>query len=235
MIWLWLISFSAGLLGLPASGATVSGRVQILPAAKSKSVPTHDAGVVVWLENPSLPVPAPASARMMQRRKVFQPHVLAIPVGSTVEFPNFDPIFHNAFSNGGGDAFDVGLYPPGGTRKVVFRQPGIVRVFCNIHQSMSAVIVVERTPYMAVSDAAGSFSLPNVGPGDYTLRVFYERATGKTLDALSREVRVGAEPVTLPPLAVSEAGYIPVPHKNKHGEDYPPEPPDAPAYGSAGR
>ena len=70
---------------------------------------------------------------MVQKDKTFTPHVLAIPVGATVEFPNFDPIFHNAFSNYDGKTFDLGLYAPGTSKSVVFSRPGIVRVFCNIH------------------------------------------------------------------------------------------------------
>jgi hypothetical protein len=167
---------------------------------------------------------------MEQRDKRFEPHVLAIQEGTTVDFPNFDPIFHNAFSNFSGQPFDVGLYPPGTTRKVKFRREGVVRVFCNIHPTMSAVIVVLNTPYSAVSLANGKFTIDSVPDGDYRLSVFHERSTADTLKALSRTVRVIADSVTLPEIAVSEVGYLEVPHKNKYGKDYPAVIEDTPVY-----
>src|SRR5204863_367127 len=104
-------------------------------------------GVVVWLDPQVAMPPAPGQARMLQKDKTFIPHVLPITVGTTVDFPNADPIFHNAFSNYNGQLFDIGLYAPGSSRSVRFKSAGIVRVFCNIHANMSAVIVVLATPY----------------------------------------------------------------------------------------
>jgi hypothetical protein len=167
---------------------------------------------------------------MVQQRKQFVPHLLAIPVGTTVEFPNLDPIFHNAFSNIDGQPFDVGLYPPGSARRVLFRRPGVVRIFCNIHQSMSAVIVVAPTQWFAVSDKNGSFSLAGVEPGKYSLRFFYERATQQTLDALARKIEIPAGAMTLPMIQVSQTGYIEMPHHNKYGQDYGPVPEDGTSY-----
>ena len=116
---------------------------------------------------------------MIQKDKTFTPHVLAIPVGATVDFPNFDPIFHNAFSNYDGKTFDLGLYPPGTSRSVVFSRPGIVRVFCNIHATMSAVIAVLDTPYFDV-DARRTAALRSrrSRPGEYRLRLFHETRHG---------------------------------------------------------
>ena len=203
--------------------ATISGKVS-LNASKDKRVrAARDfSGVVVWLEPPNggRPDLRSRSASMLQKDKTFTPHVLAIPVGSTVEFPNYDPIYHNAFSNYNGQVFDVGLYPPGTTRVVRFRREGIVRVFCNIHPTMSAVIAVLRTPWFAVSERDGTFRIPDVPPGEYTLKMFHERATEATLESLERKVSISAD-MALPDIAISEAGYIPVPHKNKYGRDYP--------------
>ena len=84
----------------------------------------------------------PAHATMLQKGKMFTPHILPVMAGTTVDFPNFDPIFHNAFSSYNGQIFDVGLYPPGTSRSVRFTRPGVVRVFCNIHPTMSAIILV---------------------------------------------------------------------------------------------
>ena len=189
------------------------------------------AGVVVSLW-PAAGVPpgAPGRARMVQKNKAFTPHVLAVQVGSAVEFPNYDPIFHNAFSNYDGQVFDVGLYPPGTTRTVVFRRAGVVRVFCNIHSAMSAVIVVLPTPYFAATGSDGRFEIPGVPPGAYTLHVFHERATPATLAALERRIEVAGGPVAVGRIAISETGYLPIPHRNKYGRDYPPEPGDGSTY-----
>jgi hypothetical protein len=169
---------------------------------------------------------------MEQRGKRFIPHVLAIQSGEAVEFPNFDPIFHNAFSNFSGQIFDLGLYAPGTTRKITFTRTGIVRVFCNIHPAMSAVIVVVRHPWFAVSGASGAFSIGDVPPGEYVVHVFHERATEQTLNALQRKIAVTVEAATVPPLAISETGYLEAPHKNKYGHDYPPLTDDEAGYGS---
>ncbi len=167
---------------------------------------------------------------MEQRGKRFLPHVVAIPVGAAVRFPNFDPVFHNVFSNFSGQVFDLGLYPPGSSRTVTFKRPGVVHVFCNIHPAMSAVIVVTRSPFLAVSDASGEFSIGCVPPGDYRLHVFHERAVEGTLAALERRLTVPPQGLELPPLAISETGYVEAPHKNKYGHDYPPVADDAKPY-----
>jgi plastocyanin len=210
---------------LPLTAATVSGRVELRDSKDAMVSKKGDySGVVVWLEGANgepLPVPSGAKARMIQKDKAFTPHILAIPVGATVDFPNFDPIFHNAFSNYDGRPFDVGLYPPGSSRSVRFDRPGIVRVFCNIHASMSAVIAVLATPYFDNSKKDGSFEIRDVPPGEYRLNVFHERATAATLNALGRRITVGTGgPLVLPPIAVSESGYLVVPHANKYGHEY---------------
>jgi plastocyanin len=229
MIWLWAIFFS----GLPLWPATVSGRVELRdsrdPAVRKR---LDYAGVVISLK----PVEGSPSVRpgervtMRQKDKTFSPHVLAIPAGTSVEFPNADPIFHNAFSSYNGQIFDVGLYPPGSTRSVRFTREGVVRVFCNIHSSMSAVIVVLGTPFFAVTGRDGSFRVDSVPPGEYKLSVFHERATEAALKGLER--RITAEPgeTTLTPLTISEAGFLPIPHKNKYGQGYPPEPDENSVY-----
>jgi len=206
--------------------ATVSGKVE-LAFSQDPNVRKHldYSGVVLWLEPVAGAVAMPAASRhaeMLQKNKTFSPHVLAISVGTTVDFPNRDFIFHNAFSNYNGEAFDIGLYPPRTTKSTVFSRAGVVRVFCNIHPTMSAVIVVLKSPYFSVSDRNGAVQISGVPPGSYRLHVFHERATEQTLEALSRIVEVSSDGLQLPAISVSESGYLQLPHKNKFGKDYPP-------------
>ena len=218
--------------------ATVSGRVAITDSRDTAVQKRHDyGGVVLWLEPIGHPAPStddPKRAQMIQKEKRFQPHVLAIEVGGTVDFPNLDPIFHNAFSNFSGQPFDVSLYPPGTTRSVTFTRPGIVRVFCNIHSTMSAIICVLSTPWFAVTPQSGAFRIAGVPPGDYQLRVFQEHALPEHLKSIERRISVGEGDLELPPISISEAGYIPAPHLNKYGLEYPPLPVDG-AYPGAPR
>ena len=214
-------------IALPLAAATVSGHITLAdsrdPAVRKKM---DYSGVVVSLQHLNGVVPLRAAnrrARIVQKNKTFTPHILAIQTGTIIDFPNFDPIFHNAFSSYDGQIFDVGLYPPGNTKSVLFTRPGVVRIFCNIHAAMSAVVVVLTTPYFDETDARGYFEMPKVPPGEYELHVFHERATQTTLAALSRRVVVADAPVTLPLVSISESGYLPIPHKNKYGRDYPEE------------
>jgi plastocyanin len=214
-------------------GGSVTGAVQLTGSSGSAVHKNEDfSGVVIWLEAPGkslAPIPS-EHVRMIQKDKRFSPHVLAVGVGSTVDFPNLDPIFHNAFSNFDGQIFDLTLYPPGTSRSVHFKHPGVVRIFCNIHPTMSAIIVVLDSPYFATTGKDGHFTLPDVPAGQYRLHVLHERATPEALAALSRSVTIPASDLTLPLITISEAGYLPVPHKNKYGRDYPPVPDDRPGY-----
>jgi len=228
------IFFSAILTGGVLFAGTVSGRVELRdsrdPLVRKKS---DYSGVVIWLESTGGAAPARMEtrhAKMIQKDKTFSPHVLVVTVGTVVDFPNLDPIFHNAFSNYNGQLFDVGLYPPGGSRKVHFTRPGVVRIFCNIHSSMSSIILVLKTPYFAATKRDGSFEIADVPPGQYTVHVFHERATAPTLAALSSRVTVTDEPLTLPAMSISESGYLPIPHKNKYGRDYSPATDDVNLY-----
>jgi plastocyanin len=237
MTWRWLIIFSltvllaALLAGTPAGSAGgVSGAVEITNSRDPSVRRAKDySGVVIWLD----PVErgggahaAPKRVKMIQRDRHFTPHVVAVSVGSTVDFPNLDPIFHNAFSNFSGQPFDIGLYAPGTSKSEVFRHPGIVRVFCNIHPTMSAIIAVVATPWYVATDATGKFNLPTVPPGDYQLRIFYERALPENLRFLERRITVPESGLQLPLISISETGYIPTPHLNKYGKPYPPVPND---------
>jgi plastocyanin len=231
MTWLWRICFSGTALGLaltPGAAATLTGAVTLAPADDKGGRKIRDhSGVVVWLEpkDPAdLPRPTggPKRAVMEQRDKTFLPHVLAVEVGTTVDLPNFDPIFHNAFSNYDGQVFDLHLYAPQTTRKVLFRRPGMVRVFCNIHSTMSAVIAVLPTPYFAVTGADGKFEI-QAPPGAYRFQVWHERSQTEALTRLERQITLPAGGLTMAAIRVPDEGFLAVPHKNKYGRDYPPQ------------
>ncbi len=226
MTWRSAICFSALVAWTGAGEAgVVTANVRLVNSREAAVRRQADySGVVLWLEPAGRALaPAPALAAMVLKDTTFRPHVLVVGTASPVEFPNLDPIFHNAFSNFNGQVFDIGLYPPGKSRSIQFRRPGVVRVFCNIHPAMSAVIVVVDTPYAGVSDAGGRIRIAGVEAGTYHLRVFHERATPETLDALGRTVEAGAGETALGQLTISESGYLPLPHKNKYGRNYPPE------------
>lgn len=227
MTWLWVI-FSSLLLGLPVAAASISGVVRLADSLDPAVRKRQDySGVVVWMQprrpgHEDFTAVRLKPARMEQKGKRFVPHILAIPVGTGVNFPNLDPIFHSAFSNFSGQTFDLGLYAPGTSRTITFTRAGIVRIFCNIHPAMSAVIVVLKYPWFSVTDPSGNFAIPNVPDGEYQLHVYHERATHATLEALARKVMVAEHDLELPPVTISETGYLEQPHKNKYGKDYPP-------------
>jgi len=238
MIWRLLICFSAAAAAV-ASGQEVAGRILLADSKDEQVVRRKDhSGVVVWLApSRSVPVPAPPDkpAVMAQKNKTFQPHVLAIQVGTAVDFPNYDPIFHNAFSTYDGRVFDLGLYRPGTSRRVLFDRPGIVRVFCNIHEAMSAIIAVLPGPWFCVTPRSGDIRIPAVPEGEYTVHFFHERALPEVLARLSRKIVVGPKGESLGAITISEAGYLPMPRKNKYGLDYVPDLQDRRGYPSPGR
>jgi len=226
----WLVAFL--LFGAVAHGASIGGSVMLRDSRLDSVNKRRDfSGVVISAERVNVPPPAPPAAHvvMLQKNKMFTPHILPIVTGTTVDFPNADPIFHNAFSSYNGQVFDVGLYPPGTSRSVRFSRPGVVRVFCNIHPAMSSIILVLNTQYFATTGKDGTFDL-NVPPGEYDLRVFHERSTEQTLSLLSRRVVVTEAGLKLPQIEVSEAGYLLASHKNKYGKDYPPPHDDQTVY-----
>ena len=124
---------------------------------------------VVWLDAPGLPVSEATSKTIINQNYLsFSPEVLVVRVGTTVDFPNNDRVFHNVFSFKNGKRFDLGLYPVGSRRRVTFDRPGLSRIFCNIHPNMAAYVVAVDTPYFAVSDDTGAFTIGSVPPGGYT-------------------------------------------------------------------
>jgi plastocyanin len=134
---------------------------------------------VVWLEAAAASGHEMRKAVLDQQNLAFSPHVLAVRVGTTVEFPNRDRVFHNVFSFHDGKRFDLGMYPVGTVRNVTFAQPGLSRIFCNIHPNMAAYVLAVDSGYFAVSDSSGRFLIAAVPAGTYTYHAW--RPGGTTL------------------------------------------------------
>ncbi len=203
---------------------------------KSGKEKTDASNVVVWLM-PLEPKAAGAAEaakqkkwQLVQHNKSFQPHVLVVPVGAVVDFPNHDPFFHNVFSLFDGKRFDLGLYEAGATNSARFDRVGVSFLFCNIHPEMSAVVVAVDTNYFGISDRAGNISIPDVPEGKYELHVWYERSLLEDLKGLTRRVNVTAGGTDLGTIGVPENASFTAAHKNKYGQDYT-TPPAGPGYG----
>jgi plastocyanin len=205
-----LFAFIVG-TSLSAPGAEVAGRVVALGRPSTARVTT-----IVYLESLDGRTPVrPGHYQLTQKNKSFVPNVLAIPAGSTVDFPNQDPIFHNVFTRSSPAPFDLGLYRAGASKSRVFPQPAIYRVFCNIHSEMTAVILVVPTSYIAQTDASGAYHL-DVPPGKYRVTAWSERS-----QSVSTEITVATAAVSAPQLTLDESHYVAVPHLNKFGLPYP--------------
>ena len=185
--------------GRPAAQqrASVRGRVEIgvpvhtrrpasayatraLPATPL-APPSELRNVVVYLKDAPARPPAPTHAEIRQQNETFVPHVVAIPVGSIVDFPNDDPIYHNVFSLSKAKAFNLGRYPKGESRPVKFDKAGVVKVFCDIHSHMSATVIVFNHPWYAIPDENGRFDLADVPPGDHLITAWHERLGDTTM------------------------------------------------------
>ena len=198
----------------PAAAAELLGRVRLLQ--DGKPVARADfGGAVVWLTPRSATAPKPPAAplSMATKGKEFSPHVLVVPAGARVRFPNLDPILHNVFSVSGKNSFDVGLYGRGEGEEVVLGHPGVVRVFCNVHHSMVGYLVVVETAHHAVPAADGGFRFVGVPAGPATLAVWHERA-----EPVLREVTLPASGELTIDLELSRP-RVPQ-HLNKFGKPY---------------
>lgn len=207
----------------PFQRARLTARVELLNAkVKARNGKPDASGVVVWLEAPGLTARAnPPRQKMNQQGKRFTPHVMVVEKGTEIDFPNSDPFFHNVFSLFNGKRFDLGLYASGESRPVVFNRVGISYIFCNIHPLMSAIVVSVDSPYHAISDQEGRLTINDVPEGRYQLKVWHERTTPQELAAQTKTITVNSSgAVDLGVIRLNEAGYIPQPHPNKHGQPY---------------
>lgn len=140
----------------------------------------HD--FIVYIDQPMAEKPVPPAAPLqvvVQKDAQFSPHVLPIVVGTTVEWPNHDEIYHNAFSMSETKPFDLGLYKDK-TKSVTFDKPGRVDVFCSIHTTMNCIILVLENPFYAATDARGRYTIANVPAGTYKLKAWHERLPAQT-------------------------------------------------------
>jgi plastocyanin len=164
------------------------------------------------------------TARLVQRNKTFAPHFLIVAVGTTVEFPNQDPFFHNIFSLYDGRRFDLGLYEAGTMRTIRFDRPGVSYLFCNIHAEMSAVVLSVDTSYFALSDQGGKVIIRHVPDGRYQLSVWYERSSPAELNEHRRVVTISDSSRNLGLISLVEIPNFTLAHKNKYGLNYVPPP-----------
>ncbi|MDJ0656292.1 MAG: plastocyanin/azurin family copper-binding protein [Xanthomonadales bacterium] len=178
--------------------------------------PAQPSEVVVYFRPDQAVTPQPPTEALVMRtrNKRFEPSVLAVPAGATVRFPNTDPILHNVFSVSKSNAFDMGLYGKGEGKSWTFTNPGLVRVYCNVHQSMVGHVLVLDTPFFSRLDASGQFQLQDIPDGPGRLYVWHERAR-----PLTRSLELPREGQAMELELVLNQRTVPK-HKNKFGKSY---------------
>lgn len=196
-----------------AQGA-VSGRVSIQekPGETTKDL---DNTVIYLAPKSGAARFAEMKAQMTLDGRQFSPRVRVVTAGSSVEYPNHDPFSHNVFSTAAGAAFDLGVYGGGTTKSTQFKKPGAYPVYCNIHEKMTAYVVVVSTPHFTQAGADGRWSLAKVPAGKYELHVWHERAP-----EVVKEVEVAAAGLAGLDQKLDATGYKQVAHKDKFGKDY---------------
>ena len=209
-----------GLMFLPAflPAATVNGHIAFV-SRRGQSPLANE--TLVWLEPMSGRAPRKTSGhfQLLTRGKMLVPHVLAVPVGSTVDFPNDDPISHNLFSLSSPNGFDLGLYRKGSGKSHTFDSPGVVNVYCNVHPSMSAVIHVMASSYYGFADATGAFALSDVPAGKYRLVAWNEQG-GRSESSI--EVGSSGRVEGNVAITLDSRNYRVAQHTNKDGKAYQP-------------
>lgn len=195
-----------------------------LLAPDRKRVPAT--GVVLWIsEMPAEKAAAAAHPKVASKSKRFDPRLTVVPAGTTVDFPNLDPIFHNVFSLSEKNRFDLGLYRNGAFRSMTFDTPGLVRIYCNIHPQMAAYIMVVDGRFWTQTGPDGSATLAAVPQGRHALRAWDEKG-GEWAGAVDV---VSGKPSSVA-IVLDGSSWKETPHKNKYGKDYPPPDDDENRY-----
>jgi len=202
----------------PGPPGRVAGRIVILEKDNKPSPDLSDA--VLYLEAPASVTTAakPVTVEIAITDKTYAPHVVVIPVGSTVRFPNHDPFNHNVFSVSEPNSFDLGLYGRGEAKGYMFTHAGLVRVYCNVHPRMVAYVLVMENRYYAQPGNDGTFAIDNVPSGRYRLHVWHERIPSEVIKDVSPD---GAGREAELQIALNARGYKWEPHRNKYGRNYP--------------
>jgi len=199
----------------PAQGNAITGTVDVVTV--SGKARADRSGVLVFLEGvrttPDRLLPWRAH-RISQRDATFEPRVLPVLRGESVEFPNDDFIFHNVFSLSETQPFDLGAYGPGKSKSVVFSRSGLVRVYCNIHPQMLSTIVVLENPFFALTDAEGRFVITGVPDGKVEVRAWHEYGGDHR-----ESVALAGSAVVQLQLRIQE-DKVTVEHRNKFGLPY---------------
>jgi plastocyanin len=212
----WALPLAFLLAAPPVLAGTISVLVEMSEKGGGKATDLSDVVVYVEGARARLRTPAPAKPAIVMKGKAFNPRVVVVPVGGTVDFPNEDPIFHNVFSVSGENRFDLQLYKRPKSGAQTFRHPGVVRVYCNIHPQMSAVVLVRDNPFFAKAAPDGSFTIEGVPAGRYKLTAWHDKA-----GATSQDIVVPAQgPLAAGTMALDASAFKQVPHKNKYGKDY---------------
>ena len=186
-------------IDIPPGGRRPSSAYPSRAVAQAQLAPPSEVeNVVVFLKDaPARPVP-PRRAAIRQRGETFVPRVIAVPVGSTVDFPNDDPIYHNVFSLSRARTFNLGRFPRGESRAVKFDKAGIVKVFCDIHSHMAASVVVFNHPWFTVPDAEGNFEIGDLPPGNQQITAWHERLGDTTIRVRTEGGRAASVEFVLP-------------------------------------
>jgi plastocyanin len=200
----------------PVPTGSVSGRVSLTKNGESQQDASR---VVVWIEGAHREGEHSSRQSMKSERKRFTPRVVVVSVDGSVDFPNVDPIYHNVFSVSGANRFDLGLYRAGASKDKKFEQPGLVRVYCNIHPQMIGFVLVVDSDFSTVTAPDGSFRFDGVPLGPHKLKVWHEEGGDPVETPIV--VRARADTPASPRLDIT--GFRPQPHKNKYGKDYPPQ------------
>ena len=213
---LLLLASVIALVSGEISAATINGKVMFLTKRGQRPVVNE---TLVWLDTVGRAPKKPAAQfTMTTRSKTFLPHVMAVPAGSSVSFPNEDPIAHNLFSLTPGHTFDLGLYRRGPGKTHTFETPAVVNVYCNVHPNMSAVVHVMSTPYYGFADANGNYSF-EVPAGKYRLTAWNEQGGSASSDI---EVKTDGTVSGATLLNIDGRNFRLVQHKNKFGKTYQP-------------